>query len=163
MISVNKKTIKSINKIGIYIVLLYSLGFLVYKGMIYIQSLNEKEQLTSSLEKQKKETNLIKEKIILSDNKIKALEANYITTEELETKIKDIYTRMSVFDYNLKYLNIKKMCIDRHIIVSQLTSESENGLKAGYGVLTYIGNVQRSEKNDSIFFVDYIASPKGKM
>ena len=76
------------------------------------------------------------------------------------SKIKDIYKRMSVLDYNLKFLNSKKMCIDNYIIVTQLTARSKEGLKAGEGILSYLGQMKKSESNNTIYFVNYISKPK---
>ena len=53
---------------------------------------------------------------------------------------------MSVLDYELKYLDSKKMCIDRHIIVAQVSAQSENGLKAAEGILSYIGKIKKHDK-----------------
>ena len=37
---------------------------------------------------------------------------------------------------------------------------SENGLKAAEGILSYIGKIKKHDKNDTIYFVDYISTPK---
>jgi hypothetical protein len=52
------------------------------------------------------------------------------------------------------------MCVDRFILVTQLTSQSEKGIIAGEGILSYIGKVQKSDKNSSIYFVDYVSKAK---
>ena len=67
---------------------------------------------------------------------------------------------MSLLDYQLNYLDAKKMCIDRHIIIAQVSAQSENGLKAAEGILSYIGKIKKHDKNGTIYFVDYISIAK---
>jgi hypothetical protein len=67
---------------------------------------------------------------------------------------------MSILDYNLRYIDAKQMCIDRHILVTQVSSASEDGLKAALGILSYLGSIKKSDTNDTIYFVDYISKPK---
>ena len=67
---------------------------------------------------------------------------------------------MSVLDYEIKYLDSKKMCLDRYLIVTQVSAQSERGLQAAEGILSYIGDIKKSEKNDSIYFVDYISKAR---
>ena len=160
MISINSKTVSYISKIGLSILGVYVIGFLAYKTIIYYKIANEKEQLEIVLQEKRAETNNLKNKVELSKKKIETLEKQYITKEELEVKVKDIFSRMSVLDYELKYLDSKKMCIDRHIIVVELSAQSEGGLKAAEGILTYIGKIKKHDTNDSIYFVDYISTPK---
>jgi len=160
MISISNKTVSYISKIGLMILAIYSIGFFVYKTIIYYKISFEKENLTLVLEEKRVETNNLKKEVTLSKQKIATLEKEYIGKEELEIKIKDIFSRMSILDYELKYLDSKKMCIDRYIIVTQATSESEKGLKAALGILSYIGRIKKHEENDTIYFVDYISTKK---
>ena len=160
MISISNKTVSYISKIGLSILGVYVIGFLAYKTIIYYKIANEKEQLEIVLQEKRNETNNLKNNVELSKKKIETLEKQYITKEELEIKVKDIFSRMSVLDYELKYLDSKKMCIDRHIIIAQVTAQSENGLKAAEGILSYIGKIKKHDTNDSIYFVDYISTPK---
>ncbi len=160
MISISNKTVSYISKIGLSILGVYVIGFLAYKTIIYYKIANEKEQLEIVLQEKRNETNNLKSNVELSKKKIETLEKQYITKEELEIKVKDIFSRMSVLDYELKYLDSKKMCIDRHIIVVDLSAQSEGGLRAAQGILEYIGEIKKHETNDSIYFVNYISTPK---
>lgn len=160
MISISNKTVSYISKIGLSILGVYVIGFLAYKTIIYYKIANEKEQLEIVLQEKRNETNNLKNNVELSKKKIETLEKQYITKEELEIKVKDIFSRMSVLDYELKYLDSKKMCIDRHIIVVDLSAQSEGGLRAAQGILEYIGEIKKHETNDSIYFVNYISTPK---
>lgn len=160
MISISSKTVSKINKIGIVFLVIYSLGFVFYKAGLYYKTYFEKEKLTNELQIKKSETEALKKKIEESKAKIEKVEKSYITKEELENKIKDIFTRMSLLDYQLNYLDAKKMCIDRYVIISQVTAQSEKGLQAAEGILGYIGQIKKHEKNDTIYFVDYISTPK---
>ncbi len=160
MISISSKTVSFITKIGLSILGIYSIGFFVYKTAIYYKIAAEKEKLEIVLQEKRAETDRLKNEVDSSKKKIENLEKQYITKEELEIKVKDIFNRMSLLDYQLNYLDAKKMCIDRHIIIAQVTAQSENGLKAAEGILSYIGKIKKHDTNDSIYFVDYISTPK---
>lgn len=160
MISISNKTVSYISKIGLSILGVYVIGFLAYKTIIYYKIANEKEKLEIVLQEKRNETNNLKNDVEFSKKKIETLEKQYITKEELEIKVKDIFSRMSVLDYELKYLDSKKMCIDRYIIVVDLSAQSEGGLRAAQGILEYIGEIKKHETNDSIYFVNYISTPK---
>ena len=54
------------------------------------------------------------------------------------------------------------MCLDRYIIIAQLTARSEKGIEAGEGILSYLGKIRKSQNNDTLYYVDYIAKPKDK-
>ena len=160
MISVSSKTVSFITKISLLILGLYTILFFVYKTAIYYKIAAEKEKLEIVLQEKRAETDRLKNEVDRSKKKIENLEKQYITKEELEIKVKDIFNRMSLLDYQLNYLDAKRMCIDRHIIIAQVTAQSENGLKAAEGILSYIGKIKKHDKNDTIYFVDYISTPK---
>ena len=160
MISIANKTVSYISKAGLMILAGYIILFLAYKTIIYYKIAIEKEQLEVVLQEKRVETNNLKNKVELSKNKIEIIEKQYISKEELETKIKDIFQRMSVLDYEIKYLDSKKLCLDRYLIVTEVSADSEKGLQAAEGILSYIGNIKKSDKNDSIYFVDYISKSR---
>lgn len=160
MISIANKTVSYISKVGLTILVGYTILFLAYKTIIYYKIAIEKEQLEVVLQEKRVETNNLKSKVEASKNKIEAVEKQYISKEELETKVKDIFERMSVLDYEIKYLDSKKMCLDRYLIVTQVSAQSEKGLQAAEGILSYIGNIKKSEKNESIYFVDYVSKAR---
>lgn len=160
MVSLSKKTVSSLTRIGIISLVVYTVGFLFFKVGAYYKTYYEKDRLTQELQIKKNETNRITMQIEVNKKRIENLQNSYMTKEEIDLKIKDIFERMSIFDYKLKFLDSKKMCIDRYVLVTQLTADSENGIKAGEGILSYIGKVQKSEKNDSLYFVNYITIPK---
>ena len=161
MISISNKRLSLISKITISVLILYILAFFSNRVITYYKVYFEKEALTNDLQLKKNETNSIKRQVENSKKKLEDLEKSYITKEELEPKVKEIFQRMSILDYNLKYVDAQKMCIDRYVIVSQVSAQSEDGLKAAEGILGYIGNIKKSENNDTIYFVDYITKPKG--
>ena len=160
MISIANKTVSYISKVGLTILVGYTILFLAYKTIIYYKIAIEKEQLEVVLQEKRVETNNLKSKVEASKNKIEAVEKQYITKEELEIKVKDIFGRMSILDYEIKYLDSKKMCLDRYLIVTQVSAETEKGLQAAEGILSYIGKIKKSEKNDSIYFVDYVSKAR---
>jgi hypothetical protein len=160
MISINRKRFKLIIKVGLIILVLYVIGFFFFKLASFFKIVYEKERLTKELQLKKQETRSLKRQVIKKEKKMKEIESRYIKKEELDNKIKDIYKRMSVLDYNLKFLNSKKMCIDNYILVTQLTARSKDGLVAGEGILSYLGEMKKSEKNNTIYFVNYISKPK---
>jgi hypothetical protein len=160
MISISNKTLSKITKICIFTLVVYSVGFLIYKTVLYFKIAYEKDSLTIVLQEKKAQTDNLKKQVELSKKKIETVEKEYINKDELETKVKDIFSRMSVFDYQLKYLDSKKMCVDRYLIVTQVTAQSENGLQAALGILSYIGKIKKHDQNETIYFVDYISMPK---
>ena len=160
MISISKKTVSKITKIGLLVFVIYIIGYVFFKTASYYKIYYEKEQLTKELQMKKNETNSLKRQLENTKKRIENTQKQYISKEELDAKIKDIFKRMSVLDYNLKFLDSKKICIDRYVLVTQLTSQSDNGLIAGEGILSYIGEIKKSNKNPSIYFVDYITKSK---
>jgi len=160
MISINKKRYKLIIKVGLFILVAYIIGFFFFKLASFFQILFEKDRLTKELQIKKQETISLKRSVVRKKEKIKEVESRYIKKDEIDKKVKDIFERMSVLDYNLKYLNSKKMCIDNYILVTQLTARSKEGLKAGEGILSYLGEMKKSDKNNTIYFVNYISKPK---
>lgn len=160
MISISNKTVSYISRVGLTILAVYTLGFFAYKTIIYYKIAFEKEQLEIVLQEKRVETNSLKSRVNTSKNKIETVEKQYISKEELETKVKEIFERMSVLDYEIKYLDSKKMCLDRYLIVTQVSVQSEKGLQAAEGILSYIGDIKKSEKNESIYFVDYISKAR---
>lgn len=160
MISFSSKKVSYITKISLILLLVYSFGFIIYRAGNYYKIYFEKEKLNILLETTKNETNSLKKQVEVTKNKIEDIKKQYIRKEELEVKVKDIFGRMSILDYNLKYIEAKEMCIDRFIIVTQVSAKSEDGLKAAEGILSYIGPIKKSEKNDTIYFVDYVSKPK---
>lgn len=160
MISLSRKKVSIIAKLSFLILIIYSLVFMSYRAITFYKIYFEKQTLTEQLQIKKNETNSLKRQVELSKKKIEDTQKKYITKEELALKVKDIFSRMSILDYNLKYIDSKKMCLDRYIIISQVSAQSENGLKAAEGILAYIGSVKKSEQNNTIYFVDYITKAK---
>ena len=160
MISINNKNFKLIIKVGLFVLIAYIIGFIFFKLASFFKIAFEKDKLEKELQVKKQETINLEKQVIKKKSKMKEIESRFIKKDELDSRIKDIYKRMSVLDYDLKYLNSKKMCIDNYILVTQLTARSENGLKAGEGILSYLGEMRKSEKNNTIYFVNYISKPK---
>lgn len=160
MISFSSKKISYIAKMSLILLVVYSFGFITYRAVNYYKIYFEKEKLNILLETTINETNSLKSEVELVKNKIENIKKQYIRKEELEVKVKDIFARMSILDYNLKYIDAKEMCIDRFIIVTQVSANSEGGLKAAEGILSYLGPIKKSEKNNTIYFIDYVSNPK---
>ena len=160
MISINNKRYKLIIKLALFVLVVYVVGFFFFQLANYFKVSFEKDKLTKELQMKKQETISLKRQVVKKQNKMKEIESRFIKKEEIDKKVKDIFQRMSVLDYNLKYLNSKKMCIDNYILVTQLTARSEEGLKAGEGILSYLGEMKKSEQNNTIYFVNYISKPK---
>ena len=156
MISISKKTVSKITKIGLLVFVAYVIGYIFFKTASYYKIYYEKEQLTKELQMKKNETNSLKRQVENTKKRIENTQKQYISKEELDSKIKDIFKRMSVLDYNIKFIDSKRMCVDRYVLVAQITAQSDNGLIAGEGILSYIGEMKKSDKNPSIYFVDYV-------
>lgn len=162
MISISKKNVSNITKISLIVFVVWFTGFVAYKVIDYYRNSFKKERLELELKVKKQETTNLKRQITIVKNRMKQTEKQYIKKDEIEVKIKDIFKRMSVLDYDLKYLDAKKMCIDRHVLITQLIAPNEKSKKAGEAVLSYIGEIKKSDKSETIYFIDYISKPKGE-
>ena len=160
MISFHPKLLSRITKIVLIGLVSYTLLFILFKAIGYFQAKKQKEDLVRDIQIQINERESIKTKVNEVKEKIENLEKSYIQKEELEGKIKDIFQRMSLLDYQLNYVDAKKMCIDRYIIVTRVNYESEKGLKAIEGILSYLGEIKKSENDENLYFVNYIATPR---
>lgn len=160
MISISNKTLSLVAKITIALLILYSVVFLSYRAVNYFKTTFEKQKIQQELQLKKDEVQSVIKQTQFNKNRLIQLNKSYMTKDEIAVKIKDIFKRMSVFDYELNYLDSKKMCIDRHILIVQVNSQSQNGQKAAEGILSFIGNTKKSDKSDNIYFVDYISKVK---
>lgn len=160
MISISSKKLSKLNKVILVGLILYSLLFVFYRAIEYYKFFAEKQELTTQLQMKKNETESLKKDIELEKKVKENFEQNYMTKEEIDNKLKNIFSRMSIFDYELNYLDSKKICIDRYILVVNVNAESENGKKAAEGILSYIGEVRQSDKEQSIYYIDYVSKPK---
>ena len=160
MINISGKKSSFINKTIFILLAIYSLFFIINEFFDYYNVYNKKELLYKELDVEKNKTELIKEKALSFKKKIEDVKKQYITEEELESKVKGIFERMSILDYQINYLGAKKMCIDRYLLITEVQSQSEEGLKAAEGILLYIGDIKKSDDYNSVYFVDYIAKPK---
>lgn len=160
MISISNKTLSLVTKITIGILILYSIAFLSYRAVNYFKTTFEKQKIQQELQLKKDEVESVIKQTQFNKNRLVQLNKSYMTKDEIAVKIKDIFKRMSVFDYELNYLDSKKMCIDRHILIVQVNSQSQNGQKAAEGILSFIGNTKKSDKSDKIYFVDYVSKIK---
>ncbi|CAM3914558.1 hypothetical protein [Arcobacter cloacae] len=160
MISVHSKLVSRITKMLLIGLTTYTVLFILFKAIIYFQSVKQKENLVRDIQIQKEQTEIIKNKVNEVKKKIENLEKIYVQKEELENKIKDIFQRMSLLDYQLNYVDARKMCVDRYIIVARADYQSEKGLKAIEGILSYLGEIKKSENDENLYFVNYIAKPR---
>ena len=160
MISISAKKLSFINKTVFILVAIYSLIFISYTLVEYYRIYNKKNSISQELQTKKNETKVLKNKVSLVKKKIKDVKKQYLTEKELESKVKGIFQRMSIFDYQINYLGAKKMCIDRYLLITEVDAQSEEGLTAAKGILSYLGNIKKSEDYESVYFVDYMATPK---
>lgn len=160
MISINSNKLKSLSKIAILLLVLYIIGFTVLKAATYYQTQKKKEYLAQELQNKKIEYSKLKLEVNKVKQKSQEVKDSYIKKDEIKDKVSEIFKRMSVFDYNLKYLDAKEMCVDRHIIIAQLTASSQKGIVAGEGILSYLGEIRKSDTNETLYFIDYISKPK---
>ena len=160
MISISKKRFSQLIKLGLVILAAYIIGFCFFQLANFYKISVEIDKATEEIKVKRDETKRLKIKVSKLKKNIEDINKSYIKKDELDTKIKDIFERMSILDYNLKYLSSRKMCIDNYILIAQLTSNNENGIKAGEGILSYIGETKKSDKNSTIYFVNYLAKAK---
>ncbi|WP_419764066.1 MAG: hypothetical protein ACNI28_09755 [Arcobacter sp.] len=162
MISVSKNRLLKIIKIGLIILSLYMVGFFSTKAITFVRYYYEKKELTKAISDNKIKIAMFKQKNEESIQQINDLKSKYTTQEALAKKLKGIFYRMSLPDYNLKYITSTQLCINRYAIMVQLNTNSSNGLKAGEGILSYLGKIHKSAKKDNIYFVDYILDAEDK-
>lgn len=160
MISINTSKLKKFSKVSILLLVLYIIGFTVLKAATYYQTQKKKEYLAQELQNKKIEYSKLKLEVNKVKQKSQKVKDSYIKKDEIKNKVSEIFKRMSVFDYNLKYLDAKEMCVDRHIIIAQLTASTQKGVVAGEGILSYLGEIRKSDTNETLYFVDYIAKPR---
>lgn len=160
MISINANKLKKFSKVSILLLVLYIIGFTVLKAATYYQTQKKKEYLAQDLQNKKIEYSKLKLEVNKVKQKSQEVKDSYIKKDEIKDKVSEIFKRMSVFDYNLKYLDAKEMCVDRHIIIAQLTASTEKGVLAGEGILSYLGEIRKSDTNETLYFVDYISKPR---
>ena len=156
MISISKNKLSKITKVGVGILAVYTVGFLALKTVAFIKYYYEKEQLTLEIKEKQEKSVDMRQKIEDMKAKLDNVQKAYISQEELEQKLKVIFSRMSLADYKLRYITSTKLCIDRYAIMVELNTTSANGLKAGEGILSYLGKITKSKDKENIYFVDYI-------
>lgn len=156
MISISKNKLSKITKIGFGILVLYTAGFVLLKAVSFIQYYYEKEKLTTEIKEKQEKSAEMKHKIDDMKGKVESIQKAYISQEELEQKLKGIFSRMSLNDYKLTYITSTKLCIDRYAIMVELNATTANGLKAGEGILSYLGKITKSRDKENIYYVDYI-------
>lgn len=161
MISISNNSLKKYSKIIVLAMIAYSFFFMTSSVIEYYQSYKDKEKLTNELQLKRDETSSLKQKITDLKEKTKRVQESYIKQDELKTRVAEIFDRVSLLDYQLKLLDAKPMCIDRHILVVSLFANSEDGYKAGEGILNYLGTTAKSDSGENLYFVNYIAKPRG--
>lgn len=156
MISISQNKLSKITQIGLGILVVYTVGFLAVKTVAFIQYYYEKEQLTLEIKEKQEKSVEMKQKIEDMKAKLENVQKAYISQEELEQKLKGIFSRLSLSDYKLRYMTSTKLCIDRYAIMVELNATTANGLKAGEGILSYLGKITKSRDKENIYYVDYI-------
>lgn len=162
MISFSKRKISSISKVAMILFFVYFVIFVSYKVFDFYKNTFEKQKLEKQLKVKTLESQALIKEVQNLKKEIKRVENLYPKKEEIEQKVKKVFERMSILDYDLRYVDAKTMCVDRHILITQLIAQDPSSKKAGLGILSYIGQTKKSDKEDSIYFVDYIAKPKDK-
>lgn len=160
MISISNKRLSKVSKLILVVIIGYSSVFMLYRAITYYKIYFEKEELLAEIQIKRNETDSLKRGIELVKKKKTDLEKSYMTKEEIDTKIKDIFSRMSIFDYELNFIDSKKMCIDRYVLVVNVNAQSDNGKRAAEGILSYIGELKQSDKDATIYYVDYLSKPR---
>ena len=160
MISIKKEKHSLIIKALFGLLFLLIVLFSIKNLYIIIVNKSKVENLTVQIELQKKSNEHLISKTKDLNTKIEETKKAYPTTQELEAKLKEIFKRMSILDYNLVLLGTEKLCIDRHILVSRLDAKTQKDKKAALGILNYLGETKQSTKDENVYFVDYIAQKK---
>jgi len=162
VISISKNRLSKIIKVVTGIFIIYATLFFSMKVVSFIKYYYEKEKLTSEIVEKKEKYQSLKIEIDEMNQKMQDLKSKYISKEELENKLNGIFQRMALPDYRLKYIKSTQLCIDRYVIMVELNALTDKGTKAGEGILSYIGKINKSEENSNIYFVDYIVNAGDK-
>lgn len=157
MISIKKRNHTKLIKLLITVFVLVVVLFFGKQAYITIANKQKIENLTSQIAIQKSTNNNLISKTSQLTKKIDEVKKLYPTTEELEDKLNRIFKRMSILDHQLILLGTKKICVDRHVLITKLESKTKNGKKAALGILNYLGKTKQSDKDENIYFVDYVA------
>ena len=160
MISISNNSLKKWSKYVVISMFAYAIFFMTSTVIEYYQAYKEKERLTNELQIKRDETTSLKQKINALKEKTKLIQESYIKEDEIRTRVSEIFDRVSLIDYQLKLLDVRNQCIDRNILVVNLSANSENGYKAGEGILNYLGETIRSEQSENLYFVNYISKPR---
>lgn len=161
VISISENRLFKIIKIGLILLSLYSFTFCAIKTIAFIQYYYEKKLLKQSIATNKAKIETLKQKDKIAVQKLNTLKESYLSQDDLSKKLQGIFVRMSLPDYRLQYITSTQMCIDRYAIMVQLDAKNPNGLKAGKGILSYLGKIQKSKQEESVYFIDYILKAKG--
>lgn len=162
MVSLSNKTVKNIAKyLGIGIAV-YSIFFLASSVKEYYDVSKEKENLTNTLQFKRDNTSVVKKQIDEYKKRKEYLETAYIKSDELKEKVDEIFKRVATLDYQIDLLDVRKECVDRHIIVARVFGHSEKGYTAAQGILKFLGETAQSTQDEDLYFVNYIALPKEK-
>jgi predicted nuclease with TOPRIM domain len=162
MISISNDSLKKYSKYIIVSIVAYTIFFMASTVVEYIKAYKEKEQLTNTLQLKRDETTSLKQRINNLKDKTKFIQEAYVKEDELRVRVKEIFDRVSLLDYQLKLLDVKNECIDRHILVVNLSAKSENGYKVGEGILKYLGETIKSEQSENLYFVNYVSMQRGE-
>ncbi len=81
----------------------------------YIKAYKEKEQLTNTLQLKRDETTSLKQRINNLKDKTKFIQEAYVKEDELRVRVKRFLIEYLCLIIQLKLLDVKNECIDRHI------------------------------------------------
>ncbi len=157
MISLSNSSMKKISKYTLIGITLYTTFFLASTVVEYYNAYKEKEKLTNELQLKRDETSSLKQRITSLKEKTKFVQESYATPEEIKTRVTEIFDRVSLLDYQLQVLDVKNECIDRNIIVARLYARNEKGYQVGEGIFNYLGETIRSDKDENLYFINYIS------
>lgn len=157
MISISDNSLKKVAKYVVIAVVAYTIVFMTSTVVEYYKAYKDKEILTNELQQKRDETTALKQKINSLKDKIKVVQEGYIKEDEIRVRVAEIFDRVSLLDYQLKLLDVKNECIDRHILVVKLYANSENGYKVGEGIFNYLGETVRSDQDENLYFINYIS------
>lgn len=160
MINIKKNNFKFILKSLSALLIVSIVFFLLKETYLNFKNKSDIRKIQKQIEEKKKSSDELLSKTIQLKEDVIKIKDLYPSTKEIDEKLRKVFTRMSLLDYQLFLMELKSLCIDRHIIVARIDHTTDAGLKAGLGILNYLGPVQQSDKNPTIFFVDYISEKK---
>lgn len=156
MFSINQKTVNKITFLFITILITYLSYFASIKYQEYKTSVVLKKNLIE-IDRLKK---LSFDKMMKVNEEYLNLNKVYGSEDDVKDNLKEIFVKLSNKNNYIQLISLKKLCIDRYLVIINLTSYNEEYITMVNGFFNKLGQTVQSKKNDKIYYIDYIINTK---